>query len=690
MKSSKNNPSYDCWFANSKIENEDIKKQYQKYASCIIVSENSQIINTAASEIISNLKKILQIRITLSKKPVNDNFIILGTIEKSPLINDNLNEVEKNEINDEGFIIKNICSNNKKFIVIAGKRDRGVLYGVFSFLKDIKILTNPDNLYRIENPSSPLRIINHWDNMNGFIERGYAGKSIFYNNNKFLKNFKRIRDHARLLSSIGINGVVLNNVNVREHETYLPFEKNLLKTKEFADIYREYGIKIYFSINYASPMIIDNLPTADPLDPQVKKWWRDRAKVIYKYIPDFGGFLVKADSEFTPGPFTYNRNHAEGSNMLAEALEDFGGIVIWRCFVYNCTQDWRDRNTDRARAAYDNFKPLDGKFKDNVVLQIKNGPMDFQVREPVAPLFGGLEKTNQIIELQITQEYTGQQKHLCYLGTQWKEILDFDTYAKGKDSTVKKIVSGKIFKQKYHGFAAVSNIGSDQNWTGHDLAQANLYAFGRLAWDPDISAKNIAEEWIKLTFGNEKKLVETLLDILMDSWEIYEKYTAPLGIGWMVNPNHHYGPSVDGYEYSKWGTYHRADLNGLGIDRSVKSGTGYAGLYHKPNSEIYETPQTCPDELILFFHYLPYNYKLKSGKTIIEHIYDAHFEGVKKVEDLINKWISIKNLIDEERYNNILKKFEEQLEHSKEWRDVINTYFYRKTGINDKLGRKIY
>ncbi len=690
MKSSKNNLSYKCWFANSVIENEEIKKEYEKFSKNIVTSENTQIINTATTELINNLKKILQIKIILSKKPISDNFITLGTIDKSSLINNKLTDDEKSKINKEGFIIKIISSNNNNFIIIAGKNDNGVLYGVFSFLKNIKILEVSNNLYRIENPSSPLRIINHWDNMNGTIERGYAGQSIFYNNNKFLSNFKRIRDYARLLSSIGINGVVLNNVNVKEHETYLPFEKNLLKTKNFADIFREFGIKVYFSINYASPMIIDNLPTADPLNPKVKKWWRDRAKIIYNYIPDFGGFLVKADSEFTPGPFTYNRNHAEGANMLAEALEAFGGIVIWRCFVYNCTQDWRDRSIDRARSAYDNFKPLDGKFKDNVILQIKNGPMDFQVREPVSPLFGGLEKTNQIIELQVTQEYTGQQKHLCYLGTQWQEILDFDTNAKGKDSKVKKMISGKIFKQNHHGFAGVSNIGSDQNWTGHDLAQANLYAFGRLAWDPDISAKEIAEEWIKLTFGNEKQLVETLRDILMDSWEIYEKYTAPLGIGWMVNPNHHYGPSVDGYEYSKWGTYHRADSQGIGIDRSVKSGTGYAGLYHKPNSENYESPETCPDELILFFHHLPYNYKLKSGKTIIEHIYDTHFEGVKKVEELISKWKSIKNFIDDERYDNVLKKFEEQLEHSKEWRDVINTYFYRKTGINDRLGRKIY
>ena len=684
------NRSYKCWLGYDEIKNEAVKKEYQKLSGNIVAFEKKIIIKTAVSELSDALNKILQIKTQISALPKNDNFIVLGTIDRNPLIDDNLSEDEKNKINDEGFIIKYISNQNKNFIIIAGKKEAGVIYGIFSFLKDVKLLVFPKELYSLENPSSPLRIINHWDNMDGSIERGYAGKSIFYNNNKFSDDFKRIRDYARLLSSVGINGITLNNVNVHDKETCFITEKELVKIKRIADIFKDYAIKIYLSINYASPIAIDNLSTADPLDPDVKMWWKERAKKIYKFIPDFGGFLVKADSEFRPGPFTYNRDHAEGANMLAEALEEFGGIVIWRCFVYNCTQDWRDKSTDRARAAYDNFMPLDGKFKDNVVLQIKNGPMDFQVREPVHPLFGGLKKTNQIIEFQITQEYTGQQKHLCYLGTLWEEVLDFKTYSADKDSAVRDIVSGNVFKQRYHGFAGVSNIGLDQNWTGHDLAQANLYTFGRISWNPSLTAKETAEEWVKLTFNTENPVVETIRDILMESWEIYESYTAPLGVGWMVNPDHHYGPSVDGYEYSRWGTYHYADHLGIGVDRSVESGTGYAGLYHEPNFKKYESPETCPDELILFFHHLPYTRKLKSGRTIIQHIYDTHFEGVKRAETLIDKWKSIKNYVDENRYNNVLKKFNEQLEHSKEWRDVINSYFFRKTGIKDLSGRKIY
>lgn len=376
--------------------------------------------------------------------------------------------------------------------------------------------------------------------------------------------------------------------------------------------------------------------------------------------------------------------------MLASALKPFGGVVIWRCFVYNCLQDWRDRKTDRANAAYDNFMPLDGQFMDNVILQIKNGPMDFQVREPVSPLFGGLNKTNQMLELQITQEYTGQQKHICYLVPQWKEILDFDTYSEGKGSTVKKIIAGKLYPQKFGGISAVSNIGDDMNWTGHVLAQANLYGYGCLAYNPDKSVEEITEEWVRLTFSPHPFVVKTISNILLNSWKAYENYTSPLGIGWMVNPGHHYGPNVDGYEFSPWGTYHRADCFGIGVDRTVEKGTGYAGRYHKENACRYNNIELCPEELLLFFHYVPYNYRLKSGKTLIQHIYDTHFEGVEQVESFIEKWRLLENLIDSERFEHVLERLDVQLRDAIEWRDVVNTYFYRKSGINDAQGRIIY
>lgn len=457
-----------------------------------------------------------------------------------------------------------------------------------------------------------------------------------------------------------------------------------------ADIFRSYGIKTFLSINYASPIEIGGLPTADPLDPEVRRWWKETAKRIYQYIPDFGGFVVKADSEFRPGPFTYGRDHAEGANMLAEALVPFGGLVIWRCFVYNCQQDWRDRTTDRAKAAYDHFKPLDGQFREKVILQIKNGPMDFQVREPVSPLFGAMPNTNQMMEVQITQEYTGQQKHLCFLIPQWKEVLEFDTYAKGKGSKVKKVVDGSLFGYHYSGITGVSNVGDDPNWTGHTLAQANLYGFGRLAWNPDLSAEEIANEWIVQTFGDDPQVIEAVSWMLLASWRIYENYTSPLGVGWMVNPGHHYGPNVDGYEYSHWGTYHYADRDGIGVDRTVATGTGYTAQYFPENAAMYESLDTCPDELLLFFHHVPYTHRLHSGETVIQHIYNTHFKGVEQTKELKKRWEQLKGKIDEKRYNDVLERLTIQVEHAKEWRDVINTYFYRKSGIDDQYGRKIY
>lgn len=437
-------------------------------------------------------------------------------------------------------------------------------------------------------------------------------------------------------------------------------------------------------------MVIGGLDTADPLDEEVRKWWRTTAEEIYQRIGDFGGFIVKADSENRPGPFTYNRTHADGANMLAKALEPFGGVVIWRCFVYNCHQDWRDRTTDRARAAYDHFKPLDGEFLDNVILQIKNGPMDFQVREPVSPLFGAMPLTNQILEFQITQEYTGQQKHLCYLVPQWKEVLDFDTYANGKDSAVKNVVDGSLYPYKYSGISAVTNIGDDANWTGHKLAQANLYGYGRLIWNPDLTEEQISKEWIIQTLGDDADVLEQVSRMLADSREIYENYTAPLGVGWMVNINHHFGPSVDGYEYSVWGTYHFADHKGIGVNRTMNSGTGFTGQYGKENTEIYESLENCPDNLLLFFHHVPYTHTLKSGKTVIQHIYDTHFQGVEQAEELKLRWSQLEGKIEEKQYQDVLERLDFQVNHSKEWRDIINTYFYRKSDIEDLHKRTIY
>ncbi len=524
--------------------------------------------------------------------------------------------------------------------------------------------------------------------MDGSIERGYSGNSFFFKNDEVLVD-ERTRMYARLAASVGINASVINNVNVKDMATYMITDKYFEKINRMAGIFAEYGIKFYMSLNYAAPMELGELDSADPLDENVKAWWMKKMKEVFGNIQNLGGFLIKADSEGRPGPFTYGRTHADGANMLADAVAPYGGIIVWRCFVYNCQQDWRDLKTDRARSGYDNFMGLDGTFRENVILQIKNGPMDFQVREPVHPLFGGLTKTNQMLEVQVAQEYTGQQRHVCYLIPMFKEVLSFKTYVKEELDTVEDIVSGKTFGQSNCGMAAVINTGDDENWTGHDLAAANFYGFGRLAFEPDLTAEEIAREWILLTFGSDREVMDTIQYILMNSWPTYEKYNAPLGIGWMVNPHEHYGPSVDGYEYDRWGTYHRADLHGIGVDRS-HNGTGYATLYQPQNAEIYDDMEKCPDELILFFHHVPYDYVLRSGKTVLQHIYDTHFEGVEMVDEMVERFLALEGKIDEKRFERMKERLLHQKWHSREWRDQINSYFYRKTGIADQQGRTIY
>jgi alpha-glucuronidase len=575
---------------------------------------------------------------------------------------------------------------------IAAVSEAGLLYGVFALLRKLQVQKVVDfdtwSFYEEKLPSNPLRMLNHWDNMDGSIERGYSGKSFFFDGDEVLVN-ERTKAYARLVSSVGINAVVINNVNVKNAATALISDRYYDRLRDMVKTLSAYGVKLFLSINFAAPMELGNLDLADPCDNRVRSWWADKAKEIWSNVPELGGFLVKADSEGRPGPFTYGRTHAEGANMLADAIRPFGGLVIWRCFVYNCQQDWRDTKTDRARAGYDNFMPLDGKFSDNVILQIKNGPIDFQVREPISPLFGGLKNTNMMLEVQIAQEYTGQQRHVCYLIPWFKEILAFQTFCDTTKDKVADIVSGSTYGNRNCGMAAVSNTGDDFNWTGHDLAAANLYGFGRLSFDTELSAEEIAEEWIRETFGPEEKVQENIHKILMMSWKTYEKYTAPLGIGFMVKPNVHYGPDVDGYEYDRWGTYHRADHKGIGIDRT-ENGTGYCSQYNEPLASMYADPKRCPEELLLFFHRIEYDYVLSSGKTLLQHIYDTHFEGAKEAELFLTLWKELEGLIEEDTYQRTLSRLIHQKDHAKEWRDVINSYFYRKSGIQDQFRRELY
>ena len=582
-------------------------------------------------------------------------------------------------------------SANADSLVIDAKSPAAALYAAFDILRTVATEKKVEEVYasaKTVRPSNPLRMLNHWDNMDGSIERGYSGKSFFYVNNEIVID-ERTRDYARLIASVGINAVVINNVNVKDAASYMITDRYFAKLAELGQIFAEYGIGLYLSLNYASTIEIGGLDSADPLDEKVIAWWKDKVAECFAKIPTLKGFLVKADSEGRPGPFTYGRTQADGANMLADIVKDYGGIIIWRCFVYNCKQDWRDYKTDRARAGYDNFMPMDGDYHDNVILQIKNGPMDFQIREPISPLLGGLKKTNQMLEVQIAQEYTGHQIDVCYLMPMFKEILGFKTYCADKDDTVADIVSGKTWGSRFSGVAAVTNTGNDFNWTGNYLAGANLFGFGRLAFDTDLSSEEIAEDFIKMTISDDAEVVKTIEEILLPSRAIYEKYTSPLGIGWMVTPGVHYGCSVDGYEYDRWGTYHRADHFGIGVDRTDK-GTGYALQYNEPNASMYNSPDECPDELVLFFHHLPYTHKLHSGKTVIQHIYDTHFEGYEEAKGLAAKWDSLKGKVDDEIFENVRERFERQLANAREWCDQVNSYFYRKSAIADEKGRQIW
>lgn len=684
---------YQAWLDYRPVETGERQEQYVRFTRIRVPGriEPNGILATAIEELRRGLTAFLQRPITVvhadAEPGDRDNAITLGIFGNDPETDRVFPEGDP-EADAEAFRLK--YDEAQRCLAIGAAGEQGLLYGAFHLLRLMSTRQNLAGLDAAETPVNRLRMINQWDNMDGSVERGYAGTSIFYENDKITGNLQRIRDYARLLASVGINAISINNVNVHYQETKLILPENLPQVAELAGIFRAYGIKLFLSINYAAPLVLGECATADPLDPGVRDWWQAAAAEIYSAIPDFGGFLVKADSENRPGPFTYGRNHADGANMLAAALAPFGGLVIWRCFVYNCKQDWRDRLTDRAKAAYDHFMPLDGHFMDNVILQVKNGPIDFQVREPVSPLLGAMAKTNQVLEFQITQEYTGQQRHVCFLVPQWKEVLDFDTHVKGPDSTVHAIASGALHGNRHGGWAAVSNIGSDANWTGHPLAQANLFGYGRLAWNPGLSAEEIALEWTLLTYGASSTAAASVSDILLNSWSVYESYTAPLGVGFMVNPDHHYGPNVDGYEYSMWGTYHFADCHGIGVDRTTASGTGYTSQYAKPNMEMYESLETCPDELLLFFHHVPYTHVLHSGKTVIQHIYDTHFAGAERAAGMVKQWEALHGEVEPGLYVQVAERLAEQAEHAVEWRDRINTYFYRKSGIPDVQARKIY
>lgn len=672
----------DAWLRYSKLSPSDARK-FQRLPENTAVLANSVVLRTAQQELAHGVSQMLGTTLHSGALSSAKNAIVLGTLTQFRAFAPGLHPPRQPRA--DGYWLKATKIHRHACLIIAGENERGVLYGVFALLSRIARAEPVDAMDELQEPSAPIRWVNQWDNLDGRIERGYGGLSIFFAEGKVRSDLTRAGEYARMLASIGINGCTINNVNAAPGILENSF---IAQISRIADVFRPWGVQLSLSVDLSSPKVIGGLNTFDPLDPQVAEWWRKRVDEIFRQIPDFGGFVVKADSEGRLGPSTYGRTPADAANVIARALKPHGGVVFYRAFVYNHHLDWRDLKNDRAKAAYDNFHPLDGAFDDNVIIQIKNGPIDFQVREPVSPLFAGMRRTNEAIELQITQEYTGQQRHLCFLVPMWKEVLDFDMRIDASATPVKDLVAGRVFHRPVGGFVGVANVGMDANWLGSPLAMANLYGFGRLAWDPNLSAEKIVDEWTRLTFGRDSLVVKTISAMQLASWHVYESYTGPLGAGTLTNiVGNHYDPGPESSEENGWGQWHRADHLGIGMDRTMATGTGFIGQYPADVQKLFETLDRCPDNLLLFFHHVPYTHPLHSGKTVIQHVYDSHYEGADRVRDFVAKWQTLRGHIDEEQYSDIYARLQYQAGESIVWRDAICKWVYGLSGIPDDKGR---
>jgi alpha-glucuronidase len=670
------------WLRYAPIESQTARK-YERLPATVVALRDSLIVKTAQQELIRGSSRMLGRTLRAAAGAPSEAAIILGTFHELHALAPRLS-IPSN-VREDGYWLSHGRVRGFECILIAARTEPGVLYGVFALLS--KIARNEDILTIDERqqPHAPLRWINQWDNLDGHIERGYAGPSIFFEAGEIRTDLTRANAYARLLASVGINGCTINNVNADPRilsESFIP------QLARVADVFRPWGVRLSVSVDLSAPKAIGGLPTFDPLDSRVAEWWRRKVDKIYRQIPDFGGFVVKADSEGRSGPSNYGRSPADAANVIARALKGQGGVLFYRAFVYDHHLDWRNLKNDRAKAAYDIFHPLDGTFEDNVVVQIKNGPIDFQVREPISPLLGGLQKTNEAIELQITQEYMGQQKHLCFLVPMWKEVLDFDLHAGGQSTPVKELIAGRVFHRRTGGFVGVANVGMDANWLAHPLAMANLYGFGRLAWDPDASASTIVDEWTRLTFGSDPLVVRTISTMQLSSWHTYEGYTGPLGVGTLTNiVGNHYDPAPESSERNGWGQWHRADHEGIGMDRTLATGTGFIGQYSSEVQKLYEPLASCPDELLLFFHHVAYTHVLHSGKTVIQHVYDAHYEGAEHAGEYASQWKLLRGHVDDDRYADVLTRLQYQAEQAMVWRDTIDEWFYGMSGITDTQER---
>jgi alpha-glucuronidase len=653
---------YDLWLRYRLVSDAHRLAEYRDDVAEVVVEGTSAQLTSVRSEMARALRGLLGHEVPVVDLPTRRSSVVVGTWDRSPLVRSLVSRGEIERIGPDGYLLRWRHLRGRRHLVVAGMSDIGVLHGTFALLRRLQRHQSLHGIDVDDRPAMPLRLVNHWDNLNRTVERGYAGRSIFdWNSLPALD--PRYTDYARALASIGVNGTVANNVNA--NPAFLTSDM-ISRLAGLADAFRPWGVRFHLSANFAAPLALGDLPTADPLDRGVQAWWQDKAAEIYTAIPDFGGFLVKANSEGQPGPTDYGRTHAEGANTLARAVAPYGGIVMWRAFVYDSSDG--DVSTD----AYETFTPLDGAFAENVVLQAKYGPVDFHVREPVHPLFGAMPQTNMMLELQITQEHTGHASDLCYLPTWWSQVLDFDTRARGKSTTVARVVDGTAFGYTHSGAAGVLNWGDERTWSGHHLAAANAHGYGRLTWDPAAAPGEIAREWTELTFGTDPAVVEPVHQMLLSSWQTFEDYTSPLGVGNMVAASGgHYAPDPVASQSA-----HRSDADGTGFDRTAATGTGFTALYHQPWRQTYESLADCPDELLLFLHHVAYDHRLHSGRSVLDHIYETHFAGLATVEDYRKTWSALANQVDERRHAEVLARFDQQIEHATAWRDSIVGYYF--------------
>ncbi len=660
---------YELWLRYAPVADEARREEYRQATSALVVPDSSPTLTAVREELRRALRGMLGRTPEFIDGVTSDGTLIAGTVDSLPLLRTLALDVELVAVGDEGYAIVRANVSGKHCIVIAANHDIGVLYGVFAWLRGLQTERPLSEICRTSAPRIARRMLNHWDNLDGTVERGYAGFSLWDWHKLPDYLAPRYRDYARANASVGINGTVLTNVNAN---ALVLTEAYLRKAAALADVFRPYGIRVYLTARFSAPIELGDLDTADPVEPRVVEWWKQKADEIYRHIPDFGGFVVKANSEGQPGPQDYDRNHAEGANLLADALAPHGGIVIWRAFIYDASVP-----DDRAKQAYDEFVPQDGKFRSNAALQAKNGPIDFQPREPYHPLFGATPTTPLMAEFQITQEYLGCATHLVYLAPLFKETLDADTHARGPGSTVAKVVDGTLFGQELTAVAGVSNIGNERNWCGHPFAQANWYAFGRLAWNHQLTAEQIADEWIGMTFTNDDRFVGSVRAMLLLSREAVVHYMTPLGLHHQMAWNHHYGPGpwiAEGRPDWTSAYYHRADAQGIGFDRTA-SGSHAVDQYFSPRSEEFGTFESCPLELLLWFHHVPWTHPLKTGRTLWDELCFRYQLGVAQVREMRRTWSRLEDWVDAARFDHVRTLLQIQEQEAAWWRDACVLYF---------------